>query len=64
MCNATRSRKALKRSAILCDRRNYDEQTLMIEPGLEMYQPSMTALGLTNEAGALAAATIGGSLDL
>ncbi len=36
----------------------------MIELGLEMYQPSLTALGLTNEAGALAAATIGGSLDL
>jgi hypothetical protein len=36
----------------------------MIELGLEMYQPSMTALGLANEAGALAAATIGGSLDL
>jgi hypothetical protein len=36
----------------------------MIELGLEMYQPSVTTLGLTDEAGALAAATIGGSLDL
>jgi hypothetical protein len=36
----------------------------MIELGLDMSQPSMTALSLTNEAGALAAAAIGGSLGL
>ena len=46
------------------DRSTHGEQTLMIELGAEMYQPSGTTLGLTNEAGALAAATIGGSLDL
>jgi len=46
------------------DRPNHGEQTLMIELGLEIYQPSVTTLGLTNEAGALAAATICGSLDL
>jgi hypothetical protein len=36
----------------------------MIELGSEMYQPSVTTLGLMNEAGALAPVTIGGSLDL
>jgi hypothetical protein len=32
----------------------------MIELGLEMHQSSVTTVGLTNEAGAFAAATIGG----
>jgi hypothetical protein len=34
----------------------------MIELGFEMYQLSVTTLGLANEVGARAAATIGGSL--
>ena len=55
------------RSAVfltLLTRPNHGEQTLMIELDSEMYQPSVTTLDLMNDAGALAAATIGGSLDL
>jgi trans-2,3-dihydro-3-hydroxyanthranilate isomerase len=38
------------------------EHTLTIEQGFEMGRPSLIALGLTIEAGALTAATIGGSV--
>ena len=44
------------------DRPGDGEHTLMIEQGFEMGRPSLIALGLTIEAGALRAATIGGSV--
>ena len=44
------------------DRPRDGEQTLIIEQGFEMGRPSLIALGLVIEAGALAAATIGGSV--
>ncbi|HEX9167856.1 MAG TPA: PhzF family phenazine biosynthesis protein [Roseiarcus sp.] len=44
------------------DRPSDGEHTLTIEQGFEMGRPSLIALGLTIEAGALSAATIGGSV--
>jgi trans-2,3-dihydro-3-hydroxyanthranilate isomerase len=44
------------------DRPRDGEHTLTIEQGFEMGRPSLIALGLTIEAGALKAATIGGSV--
>ena len=44
------------------DRPRDGEHTLIIEQGFEMGRPSMIALGLVIEAGALASATIGGSV--
>jgi trans-2,3-dihydro-3-hydroxyanthranilate isomerase len=46
------------------DRPSDGEHTLTIEQGFEMGRPSLIALGLTIEAGALSAATIGGSVVL
>jgi trans-2,3-dihydro-3-hydroxyanthranilate isomerase len=44
------------------DRPGDGEHTLTIEQGFEMGRPSLIALGLTIEAGALSAATVGGSV--
>jgi trans-2,3-dihydro-3-hydroxyanthranilate isomerase len=44
------------------DRPSEGEHTLTIEQGFEMGRPSLIILGLTIEAGALSAATIGGSV--
>jgi len=44
------------------DRPGDGEHTLTIEKGFEMGRPSLIALGLTIEAGALSAATVGGSV--
>ena len=44
------------------DRPGDGEHSLTIEQGFEMGRPSLIALGLTIEAGALSAATIGGSV--
>jgi trans-2,3-dihydro-3-hydroxyanthranilate isomerase len=44
------------------DRPSDGEHTLTIEQGVEMGRPSLIVLGLTIEAGALDAATIGGSV--
>ena len=44
------------------DRPSDGEHTLTIEQGFEMGRPSLIVLGLTIEAGALGAATIGGSV--
>lgn len=46
------------------DRPRDGEHMLIIEQGFEMGRPSLIALGLVIEAGALAAATIGGSVVL
>jgi trans-2,3-dihydro-3-hydroxyanthranilate isomerase len=46
------------------DRPSEGEHTLTIEQGFEMGRPSLIVLGLTIEAGALSAATIGGSVVL
>ena len=46
------------------DRPTDGEHTLTIEQGFEMGRPSLIVLGLTIEAGALTAATIGGSVVL
>ena len=46
------------------DRPGDGEHTLTIEQGFEMGRPSLIALGLTIEAGALSAATVGGSVIL
>jgi trans-2,3-dihydro-3-hydroxyanthranilate isomerase len=45
-----------------CDRPPDGEHTLIIEQGFEMGRPSVIALGLVIENGALASATIGGSV--
>ena len=45
-----------------CDRPPDGEHMLIIEQGFEMGRPSMISLGLVIEKGALASATIGGSV--